>query len=66
MTELFNVINRQTKHIAKVYGIEDDSNGYPKFLIREREQWIWKSAKYFIPIEAEEQWKSIFNGDNLK
>lgn len=66
MTELFNVINRQTKHIAKVYGIEDDSNGYPKFLIREREQWIWKSAKYFILIEAEGQWKSIFNEDDLK
>lgn len=66
MTEMFNVINRQNRQITRVYGVQDDSNGYPRFLIRKGNQWIWKSAKLFIPIEAEGHWKNILDEDDLK
>ena len=34
-----------------VYHIRDDHNGYPTFLIHEDGQWIYRSAKYFMPVE---------------
>lgn len=31
-----------------VHGVTNDKNGYPQFLIRINNQWIWRSAKEFI------------------
>ena len=47
---LFMVRNVDNEFI-KIYGVCDDSSGYPKFLIRKEKQWIWKSAKHFLPLE---------------
>ena len=35
----------------EIYGVKDDKHGYPTFLIRSDNRWIWKSAKHFIPVE---------------
>ena len=35
----------------KVHNVRDDGNGYPQFLIFEDGQWRYKSAKYFVPVE---------------
>ena len=35
-----------------VYSVRNDSKGYPHFLIYLNGQWIWKSAKYFVPKEG--------------
>jgi len=32
-----------------VYGILEDSNGYPKFLFYEKGQWIYHSVKDYVP-----------------
>jgi hypothetical protein len=31
-----------------IYAILDDDHGYPKFLIRKNNQWIYKSAKHYF------------------
>lgn len=51
-TELFVVLETKTKCIIKVYGVAEDSNGYPKFLVRDDTQWRWRSAKHYIPVNA--------------
>lgn len=53
MTELYNKKENKKEWI---YAIEDDSNGYPKFLIRRNSQWVWNSAKHYIPLE---EWLEI-------
>jgi hypothetical protein len=35
----------------EVFNIKNNKNGYPTFLIYERNQWIWIKAKYFKPVE---------------
>lgn len=35
----------------EVFYIRINKNGYPIFLIYERNQWIWVKAKYFKPVE---------------
>jgi len=35
--------------IKTVYGILEDSSGYPKFLFYEKGQWIYHSAKDYVP-----------------
>lgn len=35
----------------EVFNIKINKNGYPIFLINERNQWIWVKAKYFKPVE---------------
>lgn len=47
---LFVVRDKKEYVNVNVYGVTDDSNGYPKFLIRDKNQWIWRSAKYFEPV----------------
>ena len=44
------VTHKQTDKIFEVYEIQNDKNGYPKFLIYENSQWKWMSAKHFKPI----------------
>ena len=34
---------------VKVYAVRDDKNGYPHFLIYEKGEWKYVSAKYFTP-----------------
>jgi hypothetical protein len=39
------------KHTGRkeiIYAVLDDDNGYPKFLIRNGNQWIYRSAKHYI------------------
>ena len=46
--------NLYDKRIGKrvtIYAVGEDSNGYPKFLIREKNRWVWQSAKYYITEE---------------
>lgn len=33
-----------------VYDVKCDKNGYPLFLIYKDNQWIYKSAKNFVPV----------------
>lgn len=49
---MLKLYNKHTGLETTIYGISEDSHGYPKFLIRENKQWVWKSAKHYI-IEAE-------------
>lgn len=44
------VIDTVTQEAHEVYHIRDDKKGYPHFLIYENKQWLYKSAKYFIPV----------------
>lgn len=37
-------------YAATVFAVQNDNHGYPMFLIYEKNQWRWKSAKYFRPI----------------
>lgn len=39
------------KGFHKIYGIKSDKCGYPEFLVRKDNQWLWRSAKHFIPEE---------------
>ena len=48
---MFEVYNKMTLTKYKVYSTRDDKNGYPHFLIRNNNQWLWKSAKDFITQE---------------
>ena len=44
---------RDDLKIKTVYGILEDSSGYPKFLFYEFGQWIYHSAKNYEPYEME-------------
>jgi len=58
---MFNVVDKKAyevlpnckliEMIETVYGILDDSNGFPKFLLYERGQWVYRSAKHYIPYD---------------
>jgi len=43
--------DKKTGKDEVVFATSSDSNGYPKFLIRKSNQWIWRSAKYYITRE---------------
>jgi len=47
---MLKVVEKETEMIIEVYGVEQDSCGYPKFLIYQDNQWIWRSAKHYTPI----------------
>lgn len=51
---MFEVYDKRTLEKVKVYSVGEDSAGYPKFLIRKDNQWIWRSAKWYI---TEEEYK---------
>ena len=47
---MFDVVEKVTGNIYKVYSIRNDTKtGYPQFLIYKNNQWLWRSAKYFKP-----------------
>ena len=43
----YDMALKTTEKIYKVISIRNDKNGFPHFLIYEKNSWIWKSAKYF-------------------
>ncbi len=47
---LYVVNEKDTKKPVKVFGVRDDSNGYPQFLIYEDSQWKYRSAKHYYPL----------------
>lgn len=48
---MFDLYDKRTGKKELVYAVLDDSHGYPKFLIRDKNKWIYKSAKHFITKE---------------
>ena len=46
-----NLYDKRTGKRVTIYAVAEDSNGYPKFLIREKNRWVWQSAKYYITEE---------------
>ena len=47
---MFEVQRKKDKKIFEVYSVKNNKVGYPNFLIYEDNQWKWKSAKLFHPI----------------
>lgn len=50
---MFTVFNKITDQHCVVYGVRTDKKGYPYFLIYDDPQWVWMSAKHFVPIILE-------------
>ena len=46
-----NLYDKRTGKRVTIYAVGEDSSGYPKFLIREKNRWVWQSAKYYITEE---------------
>ena len=44
----FYLFDKRTGDVVKIYAASEDSHGYPKFLIRKNNQWVWDSAKHYI------------------
>ena len=55
MFELYDV---ETNEKATVFGVKDDVNGYPNFLVMKGKQWVWRSAKYYSDksVECKHEW----------
>lgn len=45
---MFDVCDKETGKIHVVYHVVQ-SKGYPHFLIYDDGQWVYRSAKYFLP-----------------
>lgn len=43
------LIEKETSTEVQVFAVSTDRWGYPKFLVYEDGQWIWKSAAQFRP-----------------
>ena len=39
--------------IYEIFNVRDDWNGYPQFLIRKDNEWVYISVKHFVTIEEE-------------
>ena len=48
---MFDLYDKLTGERFTIFGVVDDDNGYPKFLIRMNNQWIYRSAKHFVTYE---------------
>lgn len=46
---MIKVVNKNDQKEYEVFHIRNDKTGYPHFLIFQNNQWIYKSAKLFIP-----------------
>ena len=46
-----NLYDKRTGKRVTIYAVGEDSNGYPKFLIREKNRWVWQSEKHYITEE---------------
>ena len=47
---MFIVFDKKTHQDVAVYNVRD-SKGYPFFLVRHNNQWIYRSAKHYITSE---------------
>lgn len=47
---MFVVFNKETHLDVAVYDVKD-SKGYPHFLVRHDNQWLYRSAKHYITAE---------------
>lgn len=47
---MFNVKDKKKGKITTVYDVQNNSNGFPMFLIHDGKSWKWESAKFYIPI----------------
>lgn len=47
---MFKLYNNQTETVETIYATKNDTYGAPMFLVYKNHQWIWESAKYFIPV----------------
>ena len=46
-----NLYDKRTGKRVTIYAVGEDSKGYPKFLNREKNRWVWQSAKHYITEE---------------
>ena len=46
-----NLYDKRNGKRVTIYAVGEDSSGYPKFLIREKNRWVWQSAKHYITEE---------------
>lgn len=57
---MFEVYYKVTNKKVKVYSVQNDKNGYPKFLVNVGNEWKWMSAKHFRSehqeIECDHEW----------
>ena len=51
MNMIFKLFCVEDYKTYNCYAVRNDSKGYPHFLIYANNQWIWRSAKHFKPIE---------------
>lgn len=56
--------------VYEVYGVKNNANGYPCFLIYEKNQWHYYSAKFFIPYQIDFTYTAptpfgIYNDGNI-
>ena len=49
MFEVYDKRKPVGTQLTVVYDIRNDQNGYPSFLIYDKGQWLWQSAKHFKP-----------------
>lgn len=47
---MFIVFDKKTHQDVAVYNVRD-SKGYPHFLVRQNNQWVYRSAKHYITSE---------------
>lgn len=50
---MFKAYYLPMQEYVTVYGVNDDNNGYPHFLVYLDRQWRYISAKYFSPFEED-------------
>lgn len=48
---LLIMYNKKTGRPEPIYAIQKDNHGYPLFLIRRENKWVYRSAKHFITRE---------------
>ena len=45
---LMILYSKETGSPENIYGIQNDDHGYPLFLIKNDNQWRWRSAKHYL------------------
>lgn len=48
---LMILYDKKTGRPEYIYGMQNDSHGYPLFLIKIKNQWVYRSAKHYITRE---------------
>lgn len=43
--------DKYTGKRVDAFAVSEDSHGYPKFLVRQNNEWKWSSAKHYITRE---------------